>query len=268
MGLGNLVWFVPLGFAVGVIGTLLGAGGGFLLVPVLLLIYPHESPVVIASISLAVVFFNAASGSVAYARMKRINYRAGLIFAAAAVPGAWLGSWSTRFVPRPLFDGICGALMLAAGFHLFFSPGDSRPRAAGNAPAGAEGSAVPAYNTALGAVISVVVGYVSSILGIGGGFIHVPSLVRFLNFPVHTATATSHFILAIMALTGTIAHLVYGSFGSHGLRRTVLLSIGVIVGAQVGAGLSNRVSGSGIVRGLAVVLVLVGLTVFRHAFRQ
>jgi hypothetical protein len=265
MGLGSLLWFIPLGFAVGAVGTLLGAGGGFLLAPLLLLLYPRESPVVIASISLAVVFFNAASGSVAYARMKRINYRAGLLFAAAAVPGALLGAWSTYFVPRSVFDAICGALMFAAGANLFLHP--VAPDAGPGSGAPEEASTPPRYNSYLGSGISAIVGYVSSMLGIGGGFIHVPAMVRLLNFPVHTATATSHFILAIMALTGTIAHLAMGSFDHRGFRQTALLSIGVIVGAQVGARLSNLVSGSRIVRGLAVVLLLVGASVFRQAFQ-
>jgi hypothetical protein len=82
--------------------------------------------------------------------------------------------------------------------------------------------------------ISIVVGYVSSFLGIGGGIIHVPALSYFLGFPVHIATATSHFVLAIMALTGTLVHIAIGTF-SHGVHRTIALAIGVLVGAQIGA---------------------------------
>jgi uncharacterized membrane protein YfcA len=106
--------------------------------------------------------------------------------------------------------------------------------------------------------ISVLVGYVSSLLGVGGGFIHVPALVHFLDFPVHVATATSHFILAVMAFTGTVVHVVTGAF-AHGVRRTVVLSLGVLVGAQIGARLSDRVHGDWIMRSLAVVLVFVGI---------
>jgi uncharacterized membrane protein YfcA len=79
-----------------------------------------------------------------------------------------------------------------------------------------------------------------------------------LNFPVHIATATSHFVLAIMALTGTLVHVAQGVF-VQGVRRTILLSIGVVVGAQFGAMLSNRVGGKLIIRGLAVALAFVGL---------
>ena len=87
---------------------------------------------------------------------------------------------------------------------------------------------------------------------------HRHALVHLLNFPVHIATATSHFVLAIMAVTGTAAHIVTGTF-AHGVRRTITLSIGVFVGAQVGAWASQRVQGEWILRGLAIALGLVGV---------
>jgi uncharacterized protein len=87
--------FVLLGLGVGAYGTLIGAGGGFLLVPILIWLYPSARPELLASVSLAVVFFNAFSGSIAYGRLRRIDYRTGLIFPAAALPGAVLGALST-----------------------------------------------------------------------------------------------------------------------------------------------------------------------------
>ena len=80
-----------LGLAIGAYGTLIGAGGGFILMPLLLLVYPKDPPQTLAAISLIVVFFNAASGSLAYARMKRIDYRSGLLFSSVGIPGAILG---------------------------------------------------------------------------------------------------------------------------------------------------------------------------------
>ena len=58
---------IALGFGVGAYGTLIGAGGGFVLMPILLILYPGESPAILTAISLAVVFFNALSGSESYA---------------------------------------------------------------------------------------------------------------------------------------------------------------------------------------------------------
>jgi hypothetical protein len=116
------LWLVPLGFVVGAYGTLIGAGGGFVLMPVLLLVYPGQSPESLAAVSLAVVFFNAASGSVAYGRMRRIDYKSGLIFAAASIPGAVLGAMTTGLVPRRAFDAGLGGLMVLVSVFLLWRP--------------------------------------------------------------------------------------------------------------------------------------------------
>src|SRR5512145_1409355 len=111
-----------LGFVVGGYGTLIGAGGGFLLVPALLLLFPDLQPVEVTAISLTVVFFNAYAGTWAYARMRRIDYAAGLLFAVAGIPGALLGVWAVQFVPREPFDFIFGLLLLLLGFYLTIRP--------------------------------------------------------------------------------------------------------------------------------------------------
>ena len=91
----RLLWLIPLGFFAGGYGTLIGAGGGFVLAPALLLLYPGEAPETITSISLASVFFNALSGTLAYAKSKRIDYKSGFIFSLADMPGAVLGALAT-----------------------------------------------------------------------------------------------------------------------------------------------------------------------------
>lgn len=107
---------------VGTFGTLIGAGGGFILVPVLLLLYPDKSPETITSISLAVVFFNTLSGSFAYAKMKRIDYKSGVIFAVSTIPGSVLGAFTTSLIPRNVFDGVFGVLLIATSAFLMMKP--------------------------------------------------------------------------------------------------------------------------------------------------
>ncbi len=75
----QFLWLTPLGFLVGAFGTLIGAGGGFILVPILLLLYPDKSPDTITSISLAVVFLMHYLALLSYSRMKRIDYKSGII---------------------------------------------------------------------------------------------------------------------------------------------------------------------------------------------
>jgi uncharacterized membrane protein YfcA len=93
--------------------------------------------------------------------------------------------------------------------------------------------------------------------GLGGGIIHFPALASLLNFRAHIATATSHLILAIMALAGTVVHLIQQTF-SNKWTKAVFIEIGVIGGAQLGARLSERIKPKGIIRALAVALLLAG----------
>jgi len=102
------------------------------------------------------------------------------------------------------------------------------------------------------------------VLGIGGGIIHVPILVTLLNFPVHRATATSHFILAILTLAATGVHLAAGNFAGFEWV-TIYLGAGVVVGAQLGARLSRRVGGKWIIRGLSAALIAVGIRILIKA---
>lgn len=253
-----------LGFGVGVFGTLVGAGGGFILTPVLLLAYPDSSPQLITAISLIAVFFNAGSGSIAYARQRRIDYRSGAVFAACTLPGSVLGVLAANQVSRPTFDVIMGVALLALAVWLLHSHGRraqvSDSRGVPRSIVDTQGQEYRYHaRVRLGAVLSVGVGFVSSFLGIGGGVVHVPLLVGLLGFPTHIATATSHFVLAFMALVATLTHVVTGTFHhAVGLRRAAALSVGVVVGAQIGAKLSRRLSGATIERLLALGLVALG----------
>jgi uncharacterized membrane protein YfcA len=249
-----------LGVGIGAFGTIVGAGGGFVLTPVLLLLYPHDSPTTLTAISLTVVFFNAASGTGAYLRQRRVDVRSGAVFAAATLPGAVGGALLTGAVSRRLFDGIMGVVLALLAAWLLVG-GRWRPRPARHGVrrrllVDREGL-LHEYEVPLlrGTLYSLGVGFVSSFLGIGGGVIHVPLLVRALGFPTHVATATSHFVLAWMAGVGTITHVAAGSYGGgHGLRRAAALSVGVVAGAQLGARVSRRLRGHHIERLLAVAL--------------
>ena len=266
------VELVALGFAVGGVGTLVGSGGGFILTPVLLIAYPRAKPDLITAISLVVVFFNALSGSIAYRRQRRIDYRSGLQFAAAALPGSVAGALVVGLVPTRPFDLII-AVILGGLAVLVLSGGTGEPRP-GTAVGTAKRSLTAADGTTYeysvpvrrGIAYSVVVGFVSSFLGIGGGVMHVPLMVTQLGFPVHIATATSHFVLTFMAFTGSLTHILSGTFaGGIGLRRAAALSIGVIAGAQLGAKLSRRFSGDLIKRVLGLALLAIAVRVATQA---
>lgn len=265
-----------MGLAVGTFGTLVGAGGGFVLVPILLLLYPDKDPETITAMSLLVVCANATSGSIAYARQRRIDYRSGGWFALATLPGAIAGAILVGYIPRREFDALFAALLIVIGGFLMFR----RESNAIVAPVTGRGvvhrMVTDAHGNTFsysfemwkGMLIAGGVGFISSLLGIGGGIIHVPVMATVLHFPVHIAAATSHFVLAFMSAEGTAVHLATGTLTfDRSLAQALFIAVGAIPGAQLGALLSRRLHGGIIIRALAGALIVVGIRLALSAVR-
>jgi uncharacterized protein len=252
--------FIVLGIFLGAFGTLVGTGGGFILVPVLLWLYPEQHPVFITSISLAVVSVNSLSGVLAYKRMQRVDFRSGTVFALATAPGAVLGALSTAYVPRDAFDFFIGVLLISACFLLIARTRRQQKQAiTDTSPVMTIGQwQTPPKTLVIGSLLSFTIGFFSSMLGISGGIFQVPVMVYGLGFPVHIAVATSEFVLALKGLAATSVHIVSGAI-LQGLRQILVLSVGVAVGAQVGAWLSNHVKGEWIMQALALSIGAIGL---------
>lgn len=268
----NMYLFICLGLIIGTLGTLIGAGGGFILVPVLMLLYPNYSTETITAISIAAVACNAISGSTAYMIAKRVDYKAGIIFALCTIPGSILGVHSTKLISRALFDTVFGVLLCGLGIYLFLKGGQKiisvnhlKPKKGLTYQKITDKSGHTyeySYSMKKGGIFSVFVGYFSPLLGIGGGIIHVPFIAEWLKFPVHIATATSHFILAIMATVSVIVHYYNGVYDSPIIANTVIsISTGIVVGAQLGAYLSKLIKGKIIIKALSVCLAIVGLRI-------
>jgi uncharacterized protein len=268
----SLLLLILIGFVIGTFGTLIGAGGGFILVPLLILNDKTMSPQIITAISIAVVAANAISGSFAYAKSGRVDFKAGILFALCTIPGSIGGVFLTKFIPIHTFNIVFGFLLIIVGVYLFIRSQkkesskpmlNDSPNLKTHTITDKSGHVFSyRYNQNYGIIISVIVGFLSPLLGIGGGIIHVPALVQWLQFPVYIATATSHFILAIMSTVSVIVHILQGSYqDAHVLKIVLGLCLGVIPGAQLGAYISHRLQTSVIIKILAVCLAIVGLRI-------
>lgn len=262
-----LVWpgLILLGASVGVYGTIIGAGGGFVLVPILLFLYPDLPPESITALSLGVVFFNAVSGSAAYAHQRRIDYVPGLLFAGATIPGAIIGALLTGRLPSEAFQIAFAVLLLVVAFWLLLPPpGRLRitppsPRLMRRMITDAEGDTyVFSLDPWLGVGLGFGIGIVASLFGVGGGIFFVPAMVLLLRFPSHIATATSTFVLMFTGGTGALVHVIAGNYAGLELEE-ISLSAGVLIGAQVGALISLRLAHRQrvVARLFSVALVLV-----------
>lgn len=209
---------------------------------------------------------NATSGSFAYLRQQRVDLSLGWKFAAATVPGAIGGAYLTRHLSSVAFSLAFGLVLIGIAVLLFSGITAAPSRRAGLRRIVDAGGAAHAYHVDAwkGVVVSFLVGVMSTVLGIGGGIIHVPFLIVVLSLPVHVATATSHFVLSISAFVGAVTFLVLGLVD---LPTTALMGAGILVGAQFGARASLAAPAVVIRRILAGALTVVGIRMVVHALR-
>lgn len=259
--LGAIVVFNT-GVLIGIIGTLIGAGGGFIHVPVLVIFYGFTPQHAIGT-SMAVVMLNAISGTFAYIAQKRIDYEIGLKYAVAASPGVLVGALLSQYFSVGSFSVIFGILLVLLSYYLFsereFSVVRTKVAQRPNTrylkdAAGEEYAYAP--DMSVGFAASTLIGIFSGLFGIGGGIIHVPLMYSVLGIPVHIATATSHFILAVTAFLGSV---VFVGLGYVDLDYAVLLGMGTIIGAGWGARLSLRTRPAVIKKIIALCLFLLAL---------
>jgi uncharacterized protein len=260
-----------LGVAIGLIGALIGAGGGFLALPLLLLIFklPHVAAV---GTSLLMVAAGTLIGTLSYARQRKVDWRSGLLFAAAAYPGTMLGTvWASGSSEAGFRLVLALVLLCIAAYLLLRRPlpdhgtlTDEEVAAAGPSTAFRAVRRVTdssgqiyrfAINPTLGMFASFTVAGLAGALGIGGGVIHMPALIL-IGYPTHLAAATSQFILLLTSAGAASYHLWHGSFNP---AAALALSAGAALGAPFGARLSLIVRGRAITTILALTLVVVAV---------
>lgn len=245
-----VLFFVGIG--VGTFGTLIGIGGGLIMIPLFTFFLPFlfNSAAEIIGTSLFGVFLNAISGTYAYIRQRRVYFKAAIPFAIATIPGAILGGIASDYFTGPTFSLAYGTFILFVSAIMYWNANNSK------AIALTFDETLFKKRKTLGIILSGFVGFISSIFGIGGGLIHVPTMIYALAFPPHMATATSHFVLAISSFIGVISHI-----SLHHVVWLPALSVGsgAIVGAQIGAKISRKTKPRTIVLLLCIALLLLGI---------
>ncbi|WP_106498347.1 sulfite exporter TauE/SafE family protein [Lentibacillus sp. Marseille-P4043] len=268
-----------IGLAAGTYGMMVGAGGGFILVPVLLLMF-NLSPQVAAGTGLAVVLINAVSGAYGYIKQQRINYQLGVNLTLGAIPGTFIGVWLTQVIPPQSFKWVFGFVLVALGIFLLVK---RKPKtnpynnledvSTSKVEIAADSSRallqvesnqfLPRKSKMLLLLlIGILLGTVSSFFGIGGGWLMVPILIYILHESPHSATATSVFSLSIYSAVGVGIHLFHGN-----INWTIVFwsGMGVLAGAQLGVYLSTKISNKLLIQMLSIVLIGVGIKMFLSA---
>lgn len=241
--------FVP-GVLIGAALGLLGGGGSILTVPVFVYVLGFEPKPAIA-MSLAVVGVTSAVGTAGHFRAGNVNVRIALVFGSVAMLGTLVGVRLARFVPGTIQLVVFGGVMLAAAVFMLRGRSPSeKDRGKGLAPSLA--SALEVAPSAL------VVGVLTGVVGVGGGFLIVPALVL-MRVSLREAVGTS-----LLIITGTCVVGFIGYLGHVRLDWTAmaLVAAGTLPGIAVGGSLHRLVPPAALRRGFAVFLVVIGAFIF------
>jgi len=234
---------------------LLGGGGSILTVPVLVyvLAFPVKEAV---PMSLAVVGTTSLFGAVSHHRRGNIRWDAALGFGPAAVLGAFLGGRVGLAISGRLQLMIFATLMLAAAVSMYVGPalwGGGKERD--------ERVEEPRRRRPLALMLALglIVGGITGLVGIGGGFLYVPALVLIAGVGMKQGVGTSLVLIIMSCISGLVSYL--------GAIRIAWLETGIftglaIVGVLLGSALAERVSAGSLRKTFAVLLLAMGILVF------
>ena len=191
---------VGLGLVIGVLIGLLGGGGSILAVPVLVYVAGQDLPQAVAT-SLLVVGVTAVGALLPRLRTGRIAWRIAVLFGAAGAATAFAGAAVNRLLPDDVVLGLFAALMSVAGLRML-SPTPAVGAACATHEGGVDWQRCLPRTLAGG----LVVGFLTGLLGVGGGFVIIPALVVVLGLPMETAIGTSLLIVGVNSGAGFAAH--------------------------------------------------------------
>lgn len=255
------------GCLVGLSMGLTGGGGAILAVP-LLVYWLGEDPQVAVVISLATVAGTAVIGTVERARLVQVEFPTGLLFAAAGMVTAPLGSWLGEFLPPRLLLVAFAMLMLLIALRMWWRADQAiPPPAASCGPEdGPSCSRDPEGKLRLTsrcamllATVGLTVGLLSGLFGVGGGFLIVPALVTFASMGLSRAVGTSLLVMSLVGLAGVGGHLWQGR--EIPWEVTLLFVAGSMPGLFVGSALTRRLSRPLLSRIFAVMILAVAVFV-------
>ena len=262
-----LLSMAALGAVVGFFGALLGLGGGFIMVPALILLVGFDAHHAVGTSMVAVVF-TGSSSALAYYWQRRLDWKLALVAETSTMPGAFVGAMLTSFVSSANLKTLFSILLIGLALSVLFRKRTSEHES--KHETGVRGkrfswrrkivdSKGKVFNYSIDVLkllpVCFLAGIVSGFFGIGGGTIKVPVLYH-LGAPIHIAVATSTLMIAFTALSGTIGHLTLGH-----IRLLELFGLipGILVGTRFGALAARKARSATLRKAFSSALIIMAI---------
>ncbi|UVI40394.1 sulfite exporter TauE/SafE family protein [Qipengyuania spongiae] len=274
----NGLWIVALGALTGVLSGLFGVGGGFLTTPLLIIFYGIPPTVAAASASTQVTGASV-SGVLAHAKRGGVDYRLGAVTVAGGLLGSGIGALLFRFlrsvgqidvVINSLYVvllGSIGALMMREAVQSIRGTATAQVRRRKHHPIVA---ALPwrwrFYRSGLyisplaPLILGVLVGILTMLMGVGGGFILVPAMLYILGMSANVVVGTSLFNILFVTIVTTMMHSL--TTKAVDIVLVGLLLIGSVTGAQLGTQWAAKVKPEWLRLALAAIVLVIAIRIF------
>ncbi len=266
---------LAMGGAVGFLSGMFGVGGGFLITP--LLIFYNIPPAIAVATGANQVVASSISGALFHFKRGSLDVKLGTVLLAGGIVGSSLGAYVFSLLRQvgqlDLFISLLYVALLGTvgGLMLVESVRAMRQSAAGTTPARAGHhnwihrlplkmrfrtsklfvSVIPVLG------IGAVIGFLASIMGVGGGFIMVPALIYLLKVPTNVVVGTSLFQIVFVAAYTTVVHSATNQ--TVDIVLAFFLMVGGVIGAQYGARAGQKLKGEQLRALLALLVIAVAL---------
>ena len=260
---------VGLGVFVGMMMALTGAGGGILSVP--LLVFGLNLSVASAGpIGLLAIAMAGSLGAINGLRTKLLRYRAALVMATLGIVLAPIGLYLAHRIPnQPLLIAFASLLIIVSIRMLIQAQQEMTgtiPKELPAPPCTLDQSigrliwSVPCARALIGS--GAAAGFLSGLLGVGGGFIIVPALKKYTDLPMQSIVATSLGVLSLISITGVTSAALAGH-----VNWTIAIPFGggAIVGMLLGCVIAKQISGPRIQQAFAIFTFLISLSLLYKA---
>lgn len=289
------LYLILIGLGAGFLGSIVGIGGGIIIVPILslLLKIPIQNAI---GTSLVAVMATSISASRLFFKKDLTNLRVGLFLEIFTTAGAITGSILISFIKSNILFGLFGLLTLVSAYFSYRKNISSQKNTVSemkieddmqvhhqksnhyskDVQKNSGEESYTYYDTAIkqnisykvrnypiGSSTSFVAGIMSGLLGIGGGFIKVPTMNLLMNIPMKVATATSNFMIGITAVASSVIYLMKGFIVPD---ITAAVVIGVLVGGTAGSFTACRIKNRYIVIILIVIFIIFGINMILKSF--
>jgi len=260
------------GLVVSVPSSMVGLGGGFLMVPALIVLFQLPAQNAVA-ISLVAMCGTAFSATFVYVKQRRVDFLLGLLYDLLDLPGVVLGAYLTTLVSSNILAATAGLFILFISTLLFvrgggvsvFAERTARPRGVGWKRRRVDSSGrlfeYEVRSPSLALLSSFAGGLVTGLCGLGGGITDASTMIL-LGVPPHIAAASSEFAMALTNGAGAVMH---GLLNNILIEYALPILVGTVVGAQVGSSLARHINEKIIRRLLSAVAFIAGFRVLLQA---